>query len=47
MAPGQKPPSVRQTILNGIAAGVSTAVSTVVVSMIEWAIRLLRATGHL
>ena len=47
MALRRNPPSVRQTILNGIAAGISAAVSTVVVSIIEWAIRLLRATGHL
>ena len=43
---GSQEPSIRRTILSGIMAGISAAVSTLIVSLIQWAIRLLAASGH-
>jgi hypothetical protein len=39
--------SMRQTITAGIATGTATAVSTLIVSVIRWALHLLLAAGYL
>jgi hypothetical protein len=39
--------SMRQTITAGIATGTATAVSTLIVSVIRWALHLLLASGYL
>jgi hypothetical protein len=39
--------SMRQTITAGIATGTASAVSTLIVSMIRWALHLLLASGYL
>ena len=39
--------SMCQTIIAGIATGTATAVSTLIVSVIRWALHLLLASGYL